>query len=119
MIVVIIIGILALLALPRFLSVTTRAKQAEAKTMLAHLHTLQQTHRYEYDRYSLSLDTLGFDAAPLVSAGGTARYTIAVERAERSGYVAVATSVVDFDGDGVFNVWQVDANGRVTERTPD
>lgn len=119
MIVVIIIGILALLALPRFLSVTTRAKQTEAKTMLAHLHTLEQAHLYEYDRYSLSLDTLGFEPAPLVTSGGTARYAVGVEEATRGAYVATATSIVDFDGDGVFNVWQIDESGRVTERVPD
>ena len=119
MIVVIIIGILALLALPRFMSVTTRAKQTEAKTMLAHLHTLEQAHFYEYDRFTLSLDTLGFEAAPLVTSGGTARYLVAVERATPRDYTATATAVVDFDGDGTFNVWQIDTSGRVTERTPD
>ena len=119
MIVVIIIGILALLALPRFLSVTTRAKQTEAKTMLAHLHTLEQAHLYEFDRFSASLDTLGFEAAPLVSEGGTARYAISVERASRDAYVALATATVDFDGDGVMNVWQIDQSGRATERVAD
>ena len=60
LIVLVIVGILALLAIPRFLGVTTRAKMTEAKLALRNVHTLQQAHSFEYDRYATDLAQTGF-----------------------------------------------------------
>lgn len=95
LIAVVIIGVLALLALPRFLTVATRAKQTEAKLALRTLHTLQQAHRYEYDRYAEDTARIGFEQEPSVEEGGTSRYRVRIESAEGSRYVAVAEAVVD------------------------
>jgi prepilin-type N-terminal cleavage/methylation domain-containing protein len=46
MIVIVIIGVLALIAIPKFMGVTARAKMVEAKTMLKQVTTLQQAHLY-------------------------------------------------------------------------
>jgi type IV pilus assembly protein PilE len=119
MVVLVIIGILTLLALPRFSTVITRARMVEARTMLSHAHTLQQTYHYEYDRYGESIIAIGFEQSPLVSDGGTGRYVIAVERADMNAYMMTATSIVDFNRNGTFNVWEVDETGVVRERTPD
>ena len=119
MVVLVIIGILALLALPRFTSITTKAKAAEAKRMLSLVHTLQESYRLEYDVYSQDLAVTGYEHTLLVTDGGTARYQLSVENADANGFVVLATSVVDFDKDGVFNVWEVDQSGRITERIPD
>ena len=119
MVVLVIIGILALLALPRFTSITTKAKTAEAKRMLSLVHTLQESYRLEYDVYAQELAQTGYEQTLLIPDGGTARYRITVENADASSFVVLATSVVDFDKDGVFNVWQVDQTGKITERTPD
>jgi type IV pilus assembly protein PilE len=119
MIAIVIIGILALLAIPRFMSVTTDAKMTEAKMMLRHLQSLQEVHYYAADAYAADLAAVGFEQTPLVTAGGTARYRIAVERADAAGYLATATAVVDFDNDGTFNVWEVDHTGSIRMRTPD
>jgi type IV pilus assembly protein PilE len=119
MVVLVIIGILTLLALPRFSAIITRAKMAEARTMLSHVHTLQRAFYYENDRYASTLLEIGFEQSPLISDGGTARYAITIENADMGGYVALATSVVDFNRNGIFNVWEVDETGRVRERTAD
>lgn len=119
MVVLVIIGILALLAIPRFTNVATKAKATEAKTMLKQVHTLQSSYHFEYDVYSDNLLAVGFEQVALVPDGGTARYLINVETADPLNYIVTATSVVDFDKDGVFNVWQVDQTGRILERTPD
>lgn len=119
MVVIVIIGILALLAIPSFLGVTTRAKMTEAKNMLRQVHVLQEAHYYEFDRYSSDLASIGFEQIRLVSDEGTARYTIAIESAEPASYVATATAVVDFDKDGVFNVWTVNEEGIVEQRVAD
>jgi hypothetical protein len=34
-------------------------------------------------------------------------------------YMMTATSIVDFNRNGTFNVWEVDETGVVRERTPD
>ena len=119
MVVLVIIGILALLAIPRFTNVATKAKATEAKTMLKQVHTLQSAYHFEYDVYAENLQSIGFEQVGLVTDGGTARYVLAVEAADPANYVVTATSVVDFDKDGVFNVWQVDQTGRIAERLPD
>jgi len=119
MIVLVVIGILALLALPKFMNVTTKAKMTEAKTQLKHLHTLQTAYYYERDTYADRLASLGFEPSTLITDGGNARYRIAIDESGRSGYRATATSVVDYDNDGTFNVWAVDETGTIEQVTPD
>lgn len=119
MVVIVIIGILALIAIPRFRSVTTRAKMTEAKSMLRQVHVLQEAYYYEYDKYAADLGSIGFEQVRLISEGGTARYEIRVESAGAAEYTATATSTVDFDKDGTFNVWQVNQAGAVSQRTSD
>lgn len=119
MVVLVIIGILALLALPRFMNVTTRAKMSEAKMMLKQVHALQKAYYFEHDLYAADLATLRFEHTPLITDGGTARYQIGIESAEGFAFIATATAVVDFDKDGEMNVWEVNQDGVIAERTPD
>lgn len=120
LVVLVIIGILvALLALPRFMTVTTRAKATEAKMMLSQLYTLQQAYYLEYSRYADALGAVGFEQASLTTDGGRANYRITIDQAQGSQFRALATAVVDFDNDGTFNVWAVDQTGQVREQTPD
>ena len=51
MIVVVIIGILAALAIPRFMASTTRSKQSEAKEILKQIYVMERAYRQEYDTY--------------------------------------------------------------------
>jgi prepilin-type N-terminal cleavage/methylation domain-containing protein len=52
MIVVVIIGILEALAIPRFMRATTKAKQSEAKQILKQLYTMLRSYRQMYDTYA-------------------------------------------------------------------
>ena len=52
MVVIVIIGILASLAMPRLRSFIARSRQAEAKNLLAQIHTLQQTHQNFNDQFA-------------------------------------------------------------------
>jgi type IV pilus assembly protein PilE len=119
LVVIVVIGILILLAMPQFTSVVSKAKETEAKIMLKHLHTLQQSYFYERDMYAEDLATLGFEQEKLITEGGEARYIISVEKANTFEYTALATAVVDFDKDGIFNIWSVDQDGKITQVTPD
>ena len=119
MVVLVIIGILTLVALPRFMNMTTKAKTTEAKTQLRTLHALMQAYYFEYDVYTTDLAVVGFEQAPPTDTGGNARALISVESADGAQFIALATSVVDFDKDGTFNVWEVNQNGFIAERTLD
>ena len=112
LVVIVVIGVLILLALPKFSSVVTKAKETEAKTMLKHLHALQQAFYYENDTYTTNLSQIGFEQEKLVSDGGSARYKIEIQTANSYGYKATATAIVDFDKDGIFNVWAINQEGK-------
>lgn len=58
MIVVGIIGILATLALPRFKQFQAKAKMGEAKNILSHIFTLQQTYSLDNNTY-IAVEALG------------------------------------------------------------
>ncbi|HEX7402101.1 MAG TPA: prepilin-type N-terminal cleavage/methylation domain-containing protein, partial [candidate division Zixibacteria bacterium] len=51
MIVVVIIGTLAALAIPRFFPAATKSKQSEAKQILKQIYVMEQVYRQEYDTY--------------------------------------------------------------------
>ena len=52
MIVVAIIGILAAIAIPNYLSYTCKAKQSEAKSNLGAMATCQEAYNAEFDTYT-------------------------------------------------------------------
>ena len=119
MVVLVIIGILVLLALPKLEPIVTKAKTTEAKLMLKQVYTLEKSYKYENDVYSASLPDIGFEQDSLVTQGGRARYLISIVSADAKGFVAQATAVVDFNNNGRFNVWIVDQTGDIKEKVPD
>lgn len=58
LVVVIIVGILAAIALPSFLNQTAKAKQSEAKTTITNVHRGQQGFRTEFNRFAQSYTEL-------------------------------------------------------------
>jgi type IV pilus assembly protein PilE len=119
LVVLVIIGILTLLALPVFMPMISKAKSTEAQVQLKHLYTLQQSHFYMHSKYSDEIDEIGYEQARLVDAGGNANYEIEIINASENGFTATATAIVDFDKDGVFNLWQIDENQELKEITKD
>ena len=119
MVVLVIIGVLVLLALPKLLPLVTKAKTTEAKLMLKQVITLEQSYKFENDRYSATLTDIGFEQTKLISEGGQARYKIEVVSADEKSFVAIATSTVDFNNNGTFNVWEADQTGVIKEKITD
>ena len=119
LVVIVIIGILVLIALPNLMPLISRAKSIEAQQQLTFLHSLQKTHFYTYSKYSLSLDEIGFEQQSLVTEGGTANYLIEIVEADEKSFRATATSVVDFDQDGIYNVWEIDQDKKLIETVKD
>ncbi|PXY01816.1 general secretion pathway protein GspG [Marinifilum breve] len=119
LVVLVIIGILVLIALPNLMPLISKAKSVEAQTNLGHLHSLEKTHFYMYSKYSSSIEEIGFEQEKLVTDNGTANYLIEIVEANATEFKAKATAVVDFDGDGVFNVWEIDQNKKLIELVKD
>jgi type IV pilus assembly protein PilE len=119
LVVLVIIGVLVLLALPRLMPVVTKAKTTEAKLTLKQVYMLEKSYKFEYDKYTSNLNEISFEQEKLITSGGTARYKIEMPNADINSFRATATSVVDFDNDGIFNVWEVTEEGLIKEVVPD
>ena len=113
MIVVVIIGILAALAIPRFMRATTKSKQSEAKMILKQIYVMQHAYRQEYDAYCCngasavaggSIPVLGID----VSAG--ARYTYVIAAAANT---FTATATANLDDDATVDTWTINQLGTL------
>lgn len=121
LVVLVIIGILVLLALPNLLPLITKAKSTEAKLQLEHVQTLEKNYFYEHSKYSKDLTEIGFIQEKLTtdSKDGRANYRIEITNASNTAFTARATAVVDFNGNGTFNVWEIDQDKTLKEVTPD
>lgn len=119
LVVLIIIGILVLLALPNLMPLITKAKSTEAQLQLSHLHMLEKSYFYLNSKYSESLDDISFEQDKLTTEGGKANYMLEIVFSSPTGFTARATSVVDFDGDGIYNVWEINENKDLKEVTKD
>jgi len=119
LVVLVIIGILVLIAMPRLTPIVTKAKTTEAKLNLKQVFMLEKAFKYEYDRFSTNLVEIGFEQEKLITEGGTARYRIEIKKVDETSFKAVATAVVDYNNNGVFNVWEVNESGMIKEVVPD
>lgn len=116
---ILIAGILTALAVPSIMKAVTKAKQGEAKTQLEHIYSLERLYFLEFSKYSADLEEIDFDQQTLVTEGGGARYKIEIVEAGTTTFTARATAIQDFDGDGVFNVWEVNQDRKLTETIKD
>ena len=118
MIVVVIIGILAALAIPRFMQATTRSKQSEAKQLLKQVYTMQRTYRQSNAVTPASYGDAGVTVAP----GGGLFPEIGVEIMSTAVYqyamaatlnTFLCTATADLDDDVAIDTWTIDQNGSL------
>lgn len=107
----VIIGIITLIAVPMAMPYITKAKSTEAQIQLKYIFNLQTTHRYMYSKYSNDLDEIDFIAPKTINQEGTAYYIYEILNSSNTSFTARATAIVDFDGDGIFNVWEINEKG--------
>lgn len=119
LVVLVIIGILVLIALPNLMPLISKAKSVEAQTQLGHLYALEKNYFYMYSKYSDNVIDLGFEQEKLVTENGSANFLIEIVEASTEGFKARATAVVDFDGDGVFSVWEINQDKKLIEIVKD
>jgi prepilin-type N-terminal cleavage/methylation domain-containing protein len=93
MIVIVIIGVLASIAVPKFRGVTTRAKVVEFKPILSQIYSLQENYYTETDSYTSDLSLLNFDDPK-------AKYFTFTVESDSSTFTAIATCTGDIKGDG-------------------
>jgi type IV pilus assembly protein PilA len=74
LVVIIIIGILAAIALPNFLNQDVKAKQTEAKQNIALINKTQNSYRAENSSFASSFDVLGIGSVTGGATGQTSNY---------------------------------------------
>lgn len=119
LIVLAIIGILLLLALPNLMPLITKAKSVEAQTQLKFIFNSQKQYHFMYSKYSNDLKEIDFEAPKTVKENGTANYAFEIISADNATFKATATSITDFDNDGIFNVWEITETGVLKETIKD
>jgi type IV pilus assembly protein PilE len=111
LIVLLIIGVFMLIALPNLMPLVVKAKSIEAQIQLKYLYNNQTTFRYLNSKYAYNLEDIDFEAPKTVNNNGTSNYSYEIINADNNTFTARATAVTDFDGDGVFNVWEINEDG--------
>jgi len=116
MIVVVIIGILAAMALPRFMAANVKTKQSEAKTILKQVFSMQMAYRQEHERYwgngitASATAPLAFSRI-MAEIMPTARYTYTMV-ANNISFTCVATCS-NLDDDATVDTWSIDETGNL------
>lgn len=123
MIVVVIIGILAALAIPRFMAATVKTKQSEAKSILKQIYVNQRTYLQQSMNNSYYLP-----GAPASAANPNAFNTIWIEVMDNAKYTYTivgtptsftATATANIDDDAVIDTWIIDDQGVLTNTIND
>lgn len=121
MVVVIIIGVIAALTIPRFMACSAFPKTAEARQILKQIHVQQRAYRQEYGTYwgngvtadkdnRLNFSKLG------VALMESARYSYTIVAAPTA-YTCTATA--NIDDDPTIDTWTIDDGGELLNSVPD
>lgn len=115
LVVLVIIGILILMAMPSLMGVISKTKSLEAKNSLIQLYGLQQNHFFAYSRYSNDFDAINFIPTKTIKNGGNGNYEFEIIEVTNTSFKAQATAITDFDGDGIYNIWEIDHEKNLRE----
>jgi type II secretory pathway pseudopilin PulG len=114
MIVVVIMGLLAAMAIPRFMAANARTRQAEAREILKQVYVMQRAYRVEFDTYwgnGITANSLAGTAFSGINVEimASAMYTYTMT-AGPDAFTCTATCSV-LDDDATQDVWTMDQNG--------
>ncbi len=68
-----------------------------------------------HSKYSNDFNQIDFDAPKSVQENGNANYSYEIIESTNNTFKARATAVSDFDGDGIFNVWEINQDQNLIE----
>jgi type IV pilus assembly protein PilE len=115
LVVLIIIGILVAMALPSMTPIIGKARSTEAKLRLEHAYNLQKSHHFSHLEYSASLEEIGYEDDNGGDHGTAPAYMLEITHAGTHEFSISATATSDFDGDGDYNVWEIDQDKTLKE----
>jgi len=115
MIVVVIIGILAAMAIPRWWKASERSRQSEAKLILKQIFTNEETYWQSHTGYFITGEALSVANpnafAPIwVDLLDGALYTYTIQ-GDALNFTATATC--NLDADGTIDTWTIDQDGTL------
>ncbi|MBC7410090.1 MAG: prepilin-type N-terminal cleavage/methylation domain-containing protein [Arcicella sp.] len=119
LIVLAIIGILLLIALPNLMPLITKAKSVEAQTQLKAIYNAEKQYYFMYSKYSSDFKEIDFETPKSIKEQGNSYYTYEIIQSGTISFKARATAQTDFNGNGIFNVWEIDQNGVPKQITND
>jgi len=123
MIVVVIIGILAAMAIPRFMQTTTKTKQSEAKLILKQIYVNERAYRQQS-----FINGYYIPAGPASAANPTAFSQIWIEVMTTCKYsfeiagnnnTFTATATGNIDDDDAIDTWTIDQDGNLVNTIDD
>ena len=123
MIVVVIIGILAALAIPRYMSSSTKTKQSEAKLILKQIYINQRAYRQQS-----TINSYYIPAGPASAASPNALSAIWIEIMNNAKYTYTvvgganaftATATANIDDDVALDTWVIDNTGMLVNTIND
>lgn len=100
---------------PKLQEIATKTKTMEAQQELKMVHNLEYAHFLQYSEYSSDLEELNYPPHKLVTQGGTALYEISIMEASPTRFKVKAQAVQDFNGNGKYNIWEIDEEGILKE----
>lgn len=117
MIVVVILGILAAMAIPRFITVTTKSKQSEAKLILKQIYSNERIYWEQFGEYWIPPGgTIANQANPFAFA----EILVEVQNPARYDYTIVgtpmtftATATANLDDDPTLDEWTINEGGQL------
>ena len=124
MLVVVIIGILCMLAIPRVLATTAQTKQSEVRLVLKEIYQQQRIFRQENDSYwipgagvvasgtsTLAFSPIGISIQPI------ARYSYSIAGGQTNFTVTAVCGILN--DDATVDEWKVDESGAITNIVDD
>jgi prepilin-type N-terminal cleavage/methylation domain-containing protein len=108
MIAVVIVGVLAALAIPRFMNSSIRAKQTEAQGILKQIYTLENGYFQEHAAYTNDLKLLGVELL------GDYRYSYSIATTPTTFVATADVPSPGLDNDAAPDTWVIDNTGWLT-----
>ena len=119
LIVLVIVGILSTIAIVGYIDYIKGAYQLEAKTNLKAIKTRQDNYHMTKFEYSSDLSKIRFIQPEKEADGGTSVYTYEIVEADKNTFIAQATADKDYDGDGIFEIIEINQKGKINIKLED
>lgn len=119
LVVMVIVGILAAIAIPQFSDYTAKAYRTEAEGMLKAIKNRQDEFRMRKFEFSSELKSIGFNQPKKEAEGGSSVYTYEIVEAGKTNFIASAKADKDYDGDGQYELLTINEEGKITVKQED